>query len=93
MTIEAKVDAHYDELSGRIDNLALACQKEFTAIHEEFAGIHKELADIHEAMKGMVTKQDLYHMEARILDAFKDVAVEIKSLSARVLVLERIVKP
>jgi hypothetical protein len=84
--LETKADhleVRFDELDNGIDTLALSCQREFKTIHEETAEMKEKIA----------TKQDLYQMEARILNAFKDAAIEIKNLNTRVLVLEGIVKP
>jgi hypothetical protein len=41
----------------------------------------------------MATKQDLYRVEARILSAIGDIAIEIKNHDRRILALEKIVKP
>jgi len=82
--VEARLDrleVRFDELDQRVDALALYC-------HQEFAAVRQEMRDGFAAMR-----QDMFRMENRILDAIKDLAIEVRSHDARLLKLERIVKP
>lgn len=78
--MELKFDA-------KIDALALSTQQEFMAVREEMRAMEERLEE------KMATKQDLFRVEARILSAIGDIAVEIKNHDKRIVALERIVKP
>jgi hypothetical protein len=92
--LDTKIDGIDAKVNARVDALALSCRQEFTAIRQEmadgFAVTEKRFAAI-EAM--MATKRDLYQLEVKILDAIGSLGVEIKNHNARLLVLERTVRP
>jgi hypothetical protein len=84
--LEARMEAKFD---AKIDALALSTQQEFVAVREEIKDIDIRLTRVEE---NMATKQDLYRVEARILSAIGDIAIEIKNHDRRILALEKIVK-
>jgi hypothetical protein len=87
-----------------IDDLAVMMEKEsrvnekrfgtledgFAVLKDKFAELKGEIVSIKE---NMVTKQDLYKVEARILTAIGNVAIEVKNHDKRILALEKIVSP
>lgn len=91
--IDAKLDAKIGALEARmdekIDALALSTQQEFVVVNQEFAKVWKKLGEIEEKM---VTKQDLFQFETRIMSAIGTIADEIKNLNSHVLILEKIVR-
>lgn len=82
--LERRMELKFD---AKIDALALSTQQEFMAVREEMRAMEERLEE------KMATKQDLFRVEARILSAIGDIAVEIKNHDKRIVALERIVKP
>jgi len=83
-----------------IDDLAVMMEKEsrvnearFGRLEEGFAELKGEIVSIKENMANMVTKQDLYKVEERILAAIGNVAADVKNHDRRILALEKIVNP
>lgn len=73
-----------------IDDLAAMIEKESRNNEKRFDAIEGKFAVWEEKM---VTKQDLFHMETRIMSAVGEINVELKGHDKRILALEKIVKP
>jgi hypothetical protein len=98
---EEKLDALEVGMDEKIDALALSTQQEFAAVNQEFGAVREEMAEgfamvwkrLDEIEGKMVTKQDFFQFETRIMSAIGAIADEIKNLNSRVLILEKIVRP
>ncbi len=89
--LETSLEKRFDT---KIDALALSTQQEFVAVRGEMKEMEGRLeARIIKIEENMATKQDLFRMEARILSAIGDIAIELKNHDRRILALEKIVKP
>lgn len=105
LRMDAKFDAKLDALESRmdekIDALALSTQQEFSMVQQEFVAVRAEMAEgfvavwkkMGEIEDKMVTKQDFFQFETRIMSAIGTIADEIKNLNSRVLILEKMVRP
>jgi hypothetical protein len=87
-----------------IDDLAVMMEKESRTNEKRFVKLEEGLGKLEEGFsvlkseivsikENMVTKQDLYKVEARILTAIGNVATEVKNHDKRILALEKIVNP
>jgi hypothetical protein len=87
-----------------IDDLAVMMEKESRTNEKRFVKLEEGLGRLEEGFtvlkseivsikENMVTKQDLFKVETRILAAIGNVAAEVKNHDKRILALEKIVSP
>ena len=84
--LEARITANTD---AKIDALTLMTQQEFVEVRREMRGMDERLVRVEQTM---ATKQDLFRVEARILDAIGDIVAEVKNHNRRILALGQIAK-
>jgi|GEM_PF-2272522 hypothetical protein len=80
-----------------IDDLAVMMEKESRTNEKRFGRLEEGVAELKSEIvsikASMVTKQDLYKVETRILTAIGNVAAEVKNHEKRIVALEKIVTP
>lgn len=84
------VQAQFDALNLRIDNLEIEMRAEFALIHKELDGIHSELDGIHKELDEI--RQRLSGLEANHADDRIASIREVNGLRQRIEVLEKTVK-
>jgi hypothetical protein len=82
-----------DDLAVMIEKESRANEKRFSSLEGRFDILEKKFGTSEEKMAAMMTKQDLYRFEKRILAAIGGHSVELKDHDRRILLLEKIVKP
>jgi len=79
-----------EDLAVMIGKESRANEKRFGALEERFDKLEGRFTALEEKM---VTKQDLFQMEKRIMSVIGEIKTELKDHDKRILVLEKIVKP
>ena len=82
-----------DDLAVMIEKESRANEKRFDRLEGRFDKLEGRFATSEEKMEAMATKQDLFHVETRIMSAIGEIKIELKDHDKRILTREKIVKP